>query len=130
MELMNELTELESKLSGGALAEILEKLVLLLGPFAPYMAEELWEQMGRTGPVCKQPWPVCDAELAREDEADIVVQVNGKVRSRMAAPFGTPREELERRALADGKVRALVDGKAVVKVVVVPDKLVNIVVKG
>jgi len=130
MELMNEVTAREAQLSPPALAEVVEKLVLLLGPFAPYMAEELWEQMGRPGPVFKQPWPGYDAELAREHEADVVVQVNGKLRSRLAVPFGAPREELERRALADEKVRPFVDGKQVVKVVVVPDKLVNVVVKG
>jgi leucyl-tRNA synthetase len=130
MELMNELTEVESRLSPGALAEILEKLVLLLGPFAPYLAEELWEQMGRAGPVCKQTWPSYDADLARDEEADVVVQVNGKLRSRLAVAFGAAREELERLALADVRVRPFVDGKTVVKVVVVPDRLVNIVVKG
>ncbi len=129
MELVNDLYAAENDLSPGALREVLEKLVLLLGPFAPYVAEEMWEELGRTGPVCRQPWPDYDPELAREEEAEIVIQVNGKLRSRISAPFGAPKEELERRALADEKVRAQIAGKPLVKVVVVPDKLVNIVVR-
>ncbi len=130
MELVNELHGAEAALSPAVLSEALEKLVLLLGPFAPYVAEEMWEELGRTGPVFRQPWPDYDPELAREEMAEIVLQVNGKVRSRLNAPFGTPREELERQALADEKIRSYIAGKAVAKVVVVPDKLVNVVVKG
>ena len=70
-----------------------------------------------------------DPELAKEDEAEIVVQVNGKLRARVSAPFGTPKEALETRARADEKVQALLDGKQLVKVIVVPDKLVNFVVR-
>jgi leucyl-tRNA synthetase len=108
---------------------VLEKLTLLLGPFAPYAAEDLWEQLGRTGPVFRQPWPAFDDELAKEDAAEIPVQVNGKLRAKITAPFGTPAAELERLALAEPKVRPFVDGKQVVKVVVIPDKLINVVVK-
>jgi leucyl-tRNA synthetase len=79
--------------------------------------------------VFKQPWPSHDEELAREEGAEIVIQVNGKLRGRMVTPFGTPREELERRALAEEKVRPHIAGKQIVKVIVVPDKLVNIVVR-
>jgi leucyl-tRNA synthetase len=130
MELLNVLHDLEAELSGAALAEILEKLTLMLAPFAPYLAEELWEELGRAGPVFKQAWPAWDAELAKEAEAEVVVQVNGKLRSKLFVAFGTAKEELERLARADEKVAAHVDGKQVLKVVVVPDKLVNIVVKG
>jgi len=129
MELVNELYAAEAELSEGTVKEVIEKLVLLLGPFAPYVAEEMWEELGRTGPVCRQAWPEFDPELAREEEAEIVVQVNGKLRSRLTAPFGTPKEELERLARADEKVASQLDGKQVVKVIVVPDKLVNIVVR-
>jgi leucyl-tRNA synthetase len=129
MELLNELNAAEAELSPGVVAEAVERLILLLGPFAPYAAEEMWEEIGRTGPVFKQPWPSFDEELAREEGAEIVIQVNGRLRGRLVAPFGTPREELERRALADEKVRPHVAGKTIVKVIVVPDKLVNIVVK-
>jgi len=129
MELMNEVTAVEKQISAPVMAEVLENLTLLLAPFAPFIAEELWEEQGRTGPVFKHPWPVSDPELAREDEAEVVIQVNGKVRGRISVPFGTPREELQQKALDDAKIKPLLEGKQVVKIIVVPDKLVNIVVK-
>jgi leucyl-tRNA synthetase len=130
MELMNELVELEPKLSGNTLSEILEKLALMLAPFTPYLAQELWAELSRPGHIFRHSWPQFDPELARELEAEIPVQVNGKLRSRIRAPFGAPRGEIEKRALADEKVQAFVAGKQVAKIVVVPDKLVNVVVKG
>jgi leucyl-tRNA synthetase len=130
MELVNELYAHEPHLTPPVLAEVLEKLTLLLGPFSPYLAEEVWEQLGRTGPVFRQPWPKYDEELAKEHGAEIVLQVNGKVRSRTIVPFGTTRDELERIAGADDKMQAFLEGKQVVKIITVPDKLVNIVVKG
>jgi leucyl-tRNA synthetase len=130
MELVNELYASEADLTPPVLAEVIEKLTLLLGPFAPYVAEEMWEQAGRQGPVFKQTWPAYDEELAREEGAEVVLQVNGKVRSRTTVPFGTSKEELERIARADEKIKTQIEGKQVVKVIVVPDKLVNIVVKG
>ena len=129
MELVNLLYAAEAEISPGAMREVIEKLVLLLAPFTPYVAEEMWEELGRTGPVFKQPWPGYDVELAREEAAEVVVQVNGKLRSRIYAPFGSSKEELERAALEDEKVQPFLEGKRVVKVVVVPDKLVNIVVR-
>jgi leucyl-tRNA synthetase len=129
MELMNELTAVEEKLSGAALAEILEKFVLILGPFVPFVAQEMWSELGRPTQVLHQAWPAYDPELAREEEADIPVQVNGKLRGRITAPFGAPRETIERKALEDEKVQGYVRGKQIVKIVVVPDKLVNVVVK-
>ena len=129
MELMNNLTACEKQISAPVMAEVLEKLTLMLEPFAPYLAEELWEEQGRTGPVFKHSWPAYDPELAKEEEAEVVIQVNGKLRGRVFVAFGTPREMLEKLALDDAKVKTLLDGKQVVKVIVVPDKLVNIVVK-
>jgi leucyl-tRNA synthetase len=129
MELLNALCEEEDKLSRPALDQILPTLVLLLGPFAPYIAEELWEQLGRTGPVFRQPWPVSDPDLAREDAAEIVLQVNGKVRGKISLPFGTSQEDLKKMAEADPKVQPFITGKQIVKIIVVPDKLVNIVVR-
>ena len=85
--------------------------------------------MGKPGPVFKQPWPAYDPELAREELAEVVVQVNGKLRSRIHVPFGTSREDLERIARQDEKVQPFLEGKQVVKAVLVPDKLVNLVVK-
>ncbi len=130
MELMNVMYPLEAELSGPALAEILEKVVLMLAPFVPYVTQEMWTELGREGQVFQHAWPCYDPELAREEEAEIPVQVNGKLRSRIYAAFGTPKDELERLARADEKVRQFVQGKPIVKVIVVPDKLVNLVVKG
>ncbi len=129
MELMNVLIEHEKQISVPVMAEVLEKTTLMLEPFAPYLAEELWEEQGKTGPLFYHAWPVYDPELAREDEAEIVIQINGKVRGRIYVAFGTPREALEKHAMGDAKIQPLLDGKQVVKVIVVPDKLVNIVVK-
>ena len=129
MELVNVLYASEAGLSGSVIAEVIEKLVLMIEPFAPYLAEELWEELGRTGPVFKQPWPAYDPELARDAEAEIVIQVNGKVRGRILAAFGTPNEALEKSALSDAKIQSYLNGKQIVKIVVVPDKLVNIVVR-
>ena len=130
MELVNELYSSESELTPPVIADVLEKLTLLLGPFAPYIAEEMWEEMGRTGPVFKQPWPAFDEDLAREEGAEVVLQVNGKVRSKITVAFGTAKEELERLALGNDKMLPFLAGKQIVKIVVVPDRLVNVVVKG
>jgi leucyl-tRNA synthetase len=129
MELLNTLYEEEAGLSGQALSRILPDVVLMLGPFAPYTAEELWEHLGGTGPVFRQPWPSYDGGLAKEEAADVVLQVNGKVRGRLAVPFGTSQADLETLAQDHPKVQPFLTGKNVVKVVVVPDKLVNIVVR-
>jgi leucyl-tRNA synthetase len=129
MELMNVLLENEKQISLRVMPQVLEKLTLMLEPFAPYLAEEIWEEQGKPGPVFHHAWPVYDPDLARDDEAEIVIQINGKVRGRVFVAFGTPRETLEKQALADAKIQPLLDGKQVVKVIVVPDKLVNIVVK-
>ena len=129
MELLNTLNDEDANLSRAALEQVLPALVLLIGPFAPYLAEELWEQLGRTGPVFRQPWPAFDPALAKEDAADVVLQVNGKVRGRLSVPFGTSQAVIEKLALADPKAQQFIDGKQVVKIIVVPDKLVNIVVR-
>ncbi|MEZ5355509.1 MAG: leucine--tRNA ligase [Bryobacteraceae bacterium] len=131
MELMNTLEAEEAELTGAAAAEIIEKLCLMLHPFAPFLSQELWtHELGRQGQLIRQPWPVWDEDLAREDGAEIPVQVNGKLRSKIVAPFGTSKQDLERMAFDDPKVKPWVDGKPVVKVIVLPDRLVNIVVKG
>ena len=109
--------------------EVAEKLTLMLAPFAPYLSQEIWEELGREGPVFRQPWPAFDPELAKEDEAEIVVQVNGKLRSRMCGAVRDSEGGAQARAMADEKVQPFLEGKQVVKVIVVPDKLVNIVVK-
>ena len=130
MELMNTLEEHEAGLTGPAAGEILEKLCLMLHPFAPFLSQEIWSvELGREGHLIRQPWPAVNAEMAKEDGAEIPIQVNGKLRSKIVVPFGTAKDELERLVLADDKVKANLVGKQVVKIVIVPDKLVNIVVK-
>src|SRR5450631_518221 len=111
------------------LAEVQRSLVLLLAPFAPYLAHELWEMLGEKGSLLKAPWPKFDAALAKEDELEIPVQVNGKLRSRVVVSADATQETVLERALADEKVQAAIAGKQVVKMIYVPGKLVNIVVK-
>ncbi|MCU0227538.1 MAG: leucine--tRNA ligase, partial [Bryobacterales bacterium] len=130
MELMNELQSLEADLSPVALGECCRAVAQLLAPFAPYLAQELWTLLGGRDLVFKQAWPAFQEELAREDEIEVPLQVNGKLRSRLTVAPGTHREQLEALALQDAKVAEWVGGKPIVKVVVVPDKLVNIVVRG
>jgi leucyl-tRNA synthetase len=129
MELVNVLYAEEGKISAPVLVEVSKKLALMLAPFAPYLSQEIWEELGGEGPVFRQPWPAADPGLAKEDEAEIVVQVNGKLRGRLSKPFGTPKDELEAAALTLDGVQPFLAGKQVVKVIIVQDKLVNIVVK-
>jgi leucyl-tRNA synthetase len=129
MELVNLLYAEEAGISANAMPEILEKMALMLAPFAPYLAQEMWEELGHDGPIFRQSWPAFDPELAKEEGAEVVVQVNGKLRSRINVPFGTPQDELIARSTADEKIKPCLNGKQIVKIVVVPDKLVNIVVK-
>jgi leucyl-tRNA synthetase len=111
------------------IAEVQRNLVLLLAPFAPYLAHELWEMLGERGNLLKAPWPKYDAALAREEEIEIPVQINGKLRSRVVVSADASEETVLERALADEKVRAAIAGKQIVKKIYVPGKLVNIVVK-
>jgi leucyl-tRNA synthetase len=129
MELLNELQAVEAGLSPAARATCAQELTLLIAPFAPYAAEELWLLQGHRGPVFKQPWPLCDENLAREDTLEIPVQVNGKLRGRISVSNGASKEEQERAALDDPKIQAYLTGKTIVKVIVVPGKLVNIVAR-
>ena len=129
MELVNELYLEESRISAAAMSETIRTLTLMLAPFAPYLTQELWEEQGGEGPVFKQPWPDFDPDLARESEVEIVVQINGKVRSRLVVPAGTDSNGLIAIAKDDEKVEALLAGKMVVKAIAVPDKLINFVVR-
>jgi leucyl-tRNA synthetase len=97
--------------------------------YAPHLGEELWEKLGHKGSVSKAAWPGYDEALAADDEVTIVVQVVGKIRDRFSAAAGTSKEELEKTAFASEAAKKWLEGKTIVKVVTVPDKLVNIVVK-
>ena len=134
MSLMNEFNLLRPAIEAGAVpmpvvAESLRALALLLQPFAPYLSHELWHMMGEKGNLLRATWPQFDPQLAKEEEIEIAVQVNGKVRARLLVPAGTSDEDVRQVALQDPKVLASMDGKQLVKAIVVPNKLVNIVVK-
>ena len=109
---------------------MVRNLVLLLAPFAPYLAHELWAMMGEKSNLLKESWPKFDAALAKEEEIEIPIQINGKLRSRLTISADASEETIRERALADEKVRIWLDGKQMLKPpIVVPGKLVNIVVK-
>ena len=130
MELVNELYIAESELAcSNLLGEVQRTLVLLIAPFAPYLAHELWDTLGEKSNLLRYPWPKCDAALAKEDEVEIAVQLNGKVRVRMLVSADATENALKEQIPNDEKVRVLLEGKQVVKVIAVPGKLVNIVVK-
>jgi leucyl-tRNA synthetase len=134
MELVNTLYAAEEAVARNAvpapfLAEVQRSLVLLLAPFAPYLAHELWEMLGEKGNLLKAPWPKYDADLAKEQEIEIPVQVNGKLRSRVTVPADADEAFVLDRALADEKVKAAIAGKQIVKKIYVPGKMLNLVVK-
>jgi leucyl-tRNA synthetase len=134
MELVNVLYGAEeaigrNEVPAAFLADVQRNLALLLAPFAPYLAHELWEMLGERGSLLKAPWPKFDAELAKEEELEIPVQINGKLRSRVVVPADATEAFVIERALADEKVQGLTAGKQVVKKIYVPGKLVNVVVK-
>ncbi|GAB6089154.1 leucine--tRNA ligase [Spirochaeta dissipatitropha] len=106
-----------------------EPFVLVLAPYAPHLAEELWEELGHSKSLAYQPFPEWDEELCKDNELEIVFQVNGKVRDKAVLAAGTDRSTLEEHARASGKVAVYLEGKSIVKVIVVPDKLVNFVVR-
>jgi leucyl-tRNA synthetase len=134
MELVNEIQATNAQLAAGEIPapvvrELLRTLVLLLAPFAPYLAAELWEELGEKGAVLRAPWPVSDPELARENELEIPVQINGKLVTVVRVAADADAKAIEAAALAGEKVQSRTAGKTVVKIIVVPGKLVNLVVK-
>jgi leucyl-tRNA synthetase len=134
MELVNEMQAADAQLTSGevpasVVKELLRNLVLLLAPFAPYLSAELWEELGEQGAILRTPWPQSDPELAKEDELEIPVQINGKLVSVVRVAAGADSKTIEAAALADSKVQSRIAGKTVAKVIVVPGKLVNLVVK-
>jgi leucyl-tRNA synthetase len=133
MEFTNELTRIRE--SGAAVdatawREAIDSLTLLLAPPTPHIAEELWERLGNKYSVHQQAWPSYDADLARADEIEIAVQVNGKVRDRILLPLDAPEDAARAAALAAAGVRAHAEGKEIVRVIYVPNRLLNLIVKG
>jgi leucyl-tRNA synthetase len=108
-------------------AEAAETMIRLVAPMVPHVAEEAWAALGKQGLIADAPWPQANPALLVEDEVTVAVQVNGKLRDTLTAPKGTPREALEEMALASEKIVRLLEGKAPRKVIVVPDRLVNVV---
>ena len=118
----------ESPETAPALREAVEILLLMISPFAPHVSEELWERIGMDGLVCRRPWPEADQEMARAEEILVVVQINGKVRSKITADAEATEEEIRGMVMADPRVLEYIGGKSVRKLVYVPKKLVSIVV--
>jgi len=134
MELVNDLQAADAQLAAGdvpppVMRELLRTLVLLLAPLAPYLAAELWEELGEEGPVLRAPWPVSDPELAKGDELEIPVQINGKLVTVVRVAADADPKAIEAAALRDEKVQSRASGKTVVKIIVVPGRTVNLVVK-
>jgi leucyl-tRNA synthetase len=131
MELNNTLIKAKETavVNSGAWNQAIRSLILMMAPIFPHIAEELWHRQGNTSSVHLQRWPEADREKARVDEVTVVVQINGKVRDKLMAAPGTEKADLESAALALESVRKWLEGKEVQRAIVVPDKLVNIVVK-
>lgn len=109
--------------------ELLKKMIVLIAPFAPHMAEELWEQMGGQGSVCDAEWPAWEESYLVENEVQLTVSFNGKARFQMTFPADATKEDIEKVALADERSQHYIDGKTIVKIIVVPKKIINIVCK-
>jgi leucyl-tRNA synthetase len=134
MELVNDIQAADAQLAAGevpasVMHELLQTLVLLLAPFAPFLAAELWDELGGEGAVLRQPWPKSDPVLVKEDEIEIPVQINGKLVSLIRVPAGSDAKAIEAAALAEEKVKSRTAGKTLAKVIVVPGRAVNLVVK-
>jgi leucyl-tRNA synthetase len=134
MELVNEVQSSEpamdsGEISAGTVAEVFRTLVLMLAPFAPFLSAELWAEIGGQGEVFRSAWPIANEDLARESETEIPVQVNGKLVSVVKVPAGSDDATVKAAALADSKVIARIEGKTMVKIILIPGKLVNLVVK-
>ena len=139
MELLNDMTTYKQEVidkdnisseSKKIWREVLEKTILLIAPFAPHVADELWAYLGNETFTFEEEWPKYDEELTKDHTFNLVIQVNGKVRDMVSAQIGISKDDAEKLALESEKAKKFIDGKEVVKVIVVPNKLVNVVVKG
>jgi len=124
MILVNELTKNDIRPR-----QVLEPLVLLLAPFAPHIAEELWQKIGHSSSVAYEPWPAYDESKLQQTNVEVVFQVNGKIRAKKSVPVDVDEEALKGIARAEQNVKAYLDGKQIVKEIVVKNKLVNFVVR-
>ncbi len=138
MELLNDMTTYKQEVidkneksseSAKIWKEVLDKTILLLAPFAPHIADELWSMIGNETFTFEEKWPEFNEELTVENSFNLVIQINGKVRDMIPAKIGISKEEAEKLAFTSEKLKKFIDGKEIVKVIVVPNKLVNVVVK-
>ena len=129
MEMVNGLYQYkEQDYNKAVMAEAADTLVLLLAPFIPHVTEELWQELGHSGSVHKQQWPVVDEKALIAEEATIILQINGKLRDKIIMPMNVDKAEAEKIALAQPKIAEMIGDKEVKKVIVVPNKLINIVI--
>ena len=134
MELVNLIYKYNDELSddnkdAALVKELTRKLLILLSPICPFITEELWSQIEDSSSIHRQPWPDYDARIAIEELVTIVFQVNGKLRDKIELPLNTPEEEIKSYALQSERVKKFTDGREIIKKIVVPNKLINIVVK-
>ncbi len=132
MQLVNELATaepLDAEMNPAILKNIFQMLVQILSPMAPHVSEELWEILGNAGGLARVQWPAYREELAKEEQFEIIIQINGRLRGKILVDDNLGEDELRERALADPRIAHLIDGKGIGKVVVVPRKLVNIVLR-
>jgi leucyl-tRNA synthetase len=107
----------------------LETIVKILAPFVPHICEELWEVLGNTPGIFSVPWPSYDKDVIVAEQVEMVIQINGKVRSRVVVPSDIGEEDLKLRVMEDEKIKESINGKKIIKTIVVPKKLVNLVVR-
>jgi leucyl-tRNA synthetase len=132
MELVNALYEqepLDQEVSPTILKRMLAVLVLMLSPMTPHIAEEMWEMLGNSGTITRQKWPAYREDLTREEQIEIIIQINGRLRSKMMVDEGLSEDETREPALKDPRIAPLLAGKEILRVIVVPKKLVNIVLR-
>jgi leucyl-tRNA synthetase len=131
MELINEISSFspDSNEERAAMATAIRNMLLMLAPFAPHVCEDLWEAIDGKPSIFAHPWPDWDEALAKDEKVELVVQVNGKLRAKISVPAGLNDAKAKELALGDFKIAELLQGKELVKVVVVKGKLVNIVIK-
>ena len=131
MEMVNEMYRYkEGEVNPGLFGASVKTLILLLSPFIPHVAAEMWEHLGYEGALHEQPWPEYDEKALVKDSIEIVVQINGKIKDKINIPGDMSRDDMMKLADENDKIKALTEGKNVVKVIAVPGKLINLVVKG
>jgi len=122
-------SEKSQKLHGPTVQKAIEAIILLIAPFAPHLAEEFWKRLAKKGSVFEQSWPRYDPEAIKKEIASLVVQINGKVRSKVDVPTDATDEKIKEIVFLDEKVQKWIKDKSIKKVIVVPGKIVNIVIE-